>query len=83
MSDPRPNSRLPGFYRLSLDERQAELARQVGLSADDLALFAEGGITANEASGVVENAVAVYALPLGLGLNFLINGVDRLIPMAV
>jgi hydroxymethylglutaryl-CoA reductase len=25
----------------------------------------------------------VYALPLGLGLNFLINGVDRLIPMAV
>jgi hydroxymethylglutaryl-CoA reductase len=83
MSDPSPNSRLPGFYRLSLDERQAELARQVGLSADDLALFASGGMTANEASGVVENAVGVYALPLGLGLNFLVNGVDRLIPMAV
>jgi len=83
MSDPQPNSRLPSFYRLSLDERQAELARQVGLSADELALFASGGMTATEASGVVENAVAVYALPLGLGLNFLINGVDRLIPMAV
>jgi len=83
MPEPRPNSRLPGFYRLSLDERQAELARQVGLSTDDLALFASGGMTAHEASGVVENAVAVYALPLGLGLNFLINGVDRLIPMAV
>jgi hydroxymethylglutaryl-CoA reductase len=83
MSEPRPNSRLPGFYRLSLDERQAELARQVGLSAEDLSHFASGGITANDASGIVENAVAVYALPLGLGLNFLINGVDRLIPMAV
>lgn len=83
MSDPGPNSRLPGFYRLSLDARQAELARHVGLSDDDLALFASGGLTANEASSVVENAVAVYALPLGLGLNFLINGVDRLIPMAV
>lgn len=83
MSDARPHSRLPGFYRLSLDERQAELARQAGLSAEELALFASGGITAKEASGIVENAVAVYALPLGLGLNFLINGVDRLIPMAV
>jgi hydroxymethylglutaryl-CoA reductase len=83
MSEPRPNSRLPGFYRLSLDERQAELARQVGLSAEELALLAAGGITATEASGIVENAVAVYALPLGLGLNFLVNGVDRLIPMAV
>ena len=54
MSDPGPNSRLPGFYRLSLDERQAELARHVGLSDDDLALFASGGITADEASSVVE-----------------------------
>jgi len=32
---------------------------------------------------MVENVVGIYALPLGLGLNFLVNGVDRLIPMAV
>jgi len=83
MPDTRPNSRLPGFYRAPLDERQAELARQAGLSKDDLALLASGGISASGANRIVENVVGVYALPLGLGLNFLINGRDRLIPMAV
>jgi hydroxymethylglutaryl-CoA reductase len=83
MSDARPNSRLPGFYRTPLPDRQAELARQAGLSPEELALFASGGISAAEADRIVENAVGVYALPLGLGLNFCINGVDRLIPMAV
>jgi hydroxymethylglutaryl-CoA reductase len=83
MSDSRPNSRLPGFYRLSLEERQAELLRQAGLAPEDLELLNSGGIAAAGADHVVENAVGIYAMPLGLGLNFLVNGVDRLIPMAV
>jgi hydroxymethylglutaryl-CoA reductase len=83
MSDTRPNSRLPGFYRAPLDERQAELARQTGLSPDELALFTSGGISPAGADRMVENVVGIYALPIGLGLNFQINGVDRLIPMAV
>ena len=32
---------------------------------------------------MVENAVGVYALPLGVGLNFVVNGRDVLVPMAV
>jgi hydroxymethylglutaryl-CoA reductase len=83
MSDARPNSRLPGFYRLPLDERQAELTRQVGLSSEELALLASGGIAPAGADRMIENAVGIYALPLGLALNFVVNGVDRLVPMAV
>jgi len=83
MSDDRPNSRLPGFYRAPLDERRAELARQAGLAPEELPLFTSGGISPADADRIVENVVGVYALPLGLGLNFRINGVDRLIPMAV
>jgi hydroxymethylglutaryl-CoA reductase len=83
MSDQRPISRIPGYYKLPLDERQAELARRAGLTAEDLAAFQGGGIGPGEANRMVENAIGVYALPLGLGLNFLINGVDRLIPMAI
>ena len=83
MSDARPNSRLPGFYRAPLDQRQAELARQAGLQEEDLSVLASGGVSPSAADHIVENVVGVYALPLGLGLNFLINGVDRLIPMAV
>ncbi|HEY5284961.1 MAG TPA: 3-hydroxy-3-methylglutaryl-CoA reductase, partial [Polyangia bacterium] len=83
MSEPRPSSRLPGFYRLPLDQRQAELARQAGLSSEDLALFTSGGLAPADANRMVENAIGIYAMPLGLGLNFLVNGIDRLVPMAV
>src|SRR6185295_2292115 len=53
------------------------------LSDGDLAALESGGLNAGGADQIVENAVGVYALPLGLGLNFLINGEDVLIPMAV
>jgi hydroxymethylglutaryl-CoA reductase len=42
-----------------------------------------GGIDTAVADRVVENAVGVYALPLGIGLNFVVNGRDILVPMAV
>jgi hydroxymethylglutaryl-CoA reductase len=32
---------------------------------------------------MVENAIGVYALPLGVALNFLVNGRERLVPMAI
>ena len=83
MPDPRPSSRIPGFYRLSLDQRQSELLRQAGLSANEMAALDSGGIAPDVADKLVENVVGIYALPLGLGLNFLVNGIDRLVPMAV
>jgi hydroxymethylglutaryl-CoA reductase len=83
MPESRPSSRIPGFYKLTLDQRQTELLGQAGLSAEELRLLNGGGIAPSDANKIVENVVGVYALPLGLGLNFLINGVDRLVPMAV
>jgi hypothetical protein len=46
------------------------LARQVGLSPDDLALFASGGIATAKPIAWSRTRSAVYAMPLGLGLNF-------------
>ncbi len=83
MPDSGPNSRIPGFYRLPIAERQAELLRRAGLSPDQIGVLQSGGLDPGGADQTVENVVGIYALPLGLGLNFLINGVDRLIPMAV
>jgi hydroxymethylglutaryl-CoA reductase len=78
-----PSSRIPGFYRLPLDQRQDELLRRLGLSAQELATLSTGGLDPLSADGVVENAVGVYGLPLGLALNFRVNGQDRLVPMAI
>jgi hydroxymethylglutaryl-CoA reductase len=76
-------SRIPGFYRLPVAERHRLLRLRADLSEQDLATLAAGGIDTTTADRVVENAIGVYALPLGVGLNFLINGRDYLVPMAV
>jgi hydroxymethylglutaryl-CoA reductase len=80
---PKIDSRIPGFYRLPLGARRAELIARAGLSEEDLATLDQGGIDSATADQVVENALGVYGLPLGLGLNFQINGRDYLVPMAV
>ena len=79
----KPSSRIPGFYRLPVDERRKLLRLTADLSAEDMRTLDNGGIDTAVADRVVENAVGVYALPLGIGLNFVINGRDYLVPMAV
>jgi hydroxymethylglutaryl-CoA reductase len=76
-------SRIPGFYRLPVDDRRRELRLRADLSLDDMRTLDRGGLDVETADRVVENAVGVYALPLGVGLNFLVNGRDVLVPMAV
>jgi len=76
-------SRIPRFYQLSIGERRELLHARIELSEADLAALDSGGIHTSIADQVVENVVGVYALPLGLGLNFQVNGRDVLVPMAV
>jgi hydroxymethylglutaryl-CoA reductase len=81
MSD--QGSRIPGFYRLSVDARREALSARSALSPADVATLEHGGLDTRTADQVVENVVGVYALPLGIGLNFRVNGQDYLVPMAV
>jgi hydroxymethylglutaryl-CoA reductase len=76
-------SRIPGFYRLTVSERRHVLRLRSDLSEEDLATWDDGGIDTATANDVVENVVGVYALPLGIGLNFRVNDQDYLVPMAV
>ena len=77
-------SRIRGFYNLPLDERLTELADAAGLSAADLEAFTlTGGLAPNQADHMVENAVGTFGLPLGIGLNFIVNGREVLVPMAI
>ena len=77
------SSRFSGFYRLTVDERRARLSEQVD-SAQDLAAFtSDGGLSLDAADHMIENAVGTFALPLGIALNFQINGRDVLVPMAI
>jgi hydroxymethylglutaryl-CoA reductase len=84
MSTKSNGSRIPGFYDLSMAQRLAEITRRGGLSAEDIAaLSGKIGLTGEQADHMIENAVGLHALPLGIALNFTINGRDVLIPMAI
>jgi hydroxymethylglutaryl-CoA reductase len=78
------SSRIPGFYNKTLTERLSDLANGSGLNLEDLAVFqSPDGLSAEAADHMVENVIGTFALPLGIGLNFLVNGKDVLVPMAI
>ncbi|HEX7432769.1 MAG TPA: hydroxymethylglutaryl-CoA reductase, degradative [Anaerolineaceae bacterium] len=72
------------FYDLAPEERLEKVAQQAGLTADEAAaLSGVGGLSLDQASHMIENGVGVYGLPLGVAQNFLINGREVLVPMAI
>ncbi len=84
MTDSQISSRIPKFYDLSLEQRQAHLIESGLLTREDLTrLEAKAGLSLDQAQHMIENVVGLHSLPLGLGLNFQINGRDVIVPMAV
>jgi hydroxymethylglutaryl-CoA reductase len=77
------NSRISGFYNLTLDERRAKLAEASGQTPESLLPFTTGGLSAESADHMIENVIGMFALPVGIGLNFMVNGRDVLIPFVV
>ena len=84
MNDQTRGSRLPGFYNLSLQERRKILLETGLLSEEEIsALSGETGLGSQQADHMIENVIGTYALPLGIGLNFVVNGREVLVPMAI
>ena len=77
------SSRLPGFYKKSIDERANMVANLANLTAAETNILKGDGLTPAQADHMIENVVGTYSLPLGVATNFQINGRDYLIPMAV
>src|SRR5438128_1552881 len=68
---------------LDLDGRHELLAKESGLDRSVLDLFRpERGLTLDQADHMIENAVGVMGIPVGVACNFTINGRDVLVPMA-
>lgn len=77
-------SRIPGFYLLSIQERIAKLAEVYELDVSEVkALSSQGALSLDVADKMIENAVGIFSLPMGVGANFLINGKEYLVPMAI
>ncbi len=68
-------SRIPGFHNLGLDERRERVEVDVDRNPGRLPL--------ELADQMIENVIGTYELPMGVVTNVRVNGVDRLVPVAV
>ena len=83
MRSPVSASRIPGFYKLNLDERRRVLGDICELDQDQLAILESGGLESSTCDNMIENVIGRYNLPFAIGLNFLINDRDFLVPMVI
>ena len=78
------SSRIPGFYKLSVKERMEIVKEFAGLTDEEASLLqSTGSLSLELADRMIENVVGAIPIPLGIAVNFLINGKDYLIPMAI
>ena len=77
--------RIPEFYKLSVAERVRAVHERGIVTGRDFRALASGRHTLDPASAdkMVENVVGVIGLPLGLGMNLVVNGRRYVVPMAV
>jgi hydroxymethylglutaryl-CoA reductase len=84
MKDAKKSSLISGFYKLTTKQRLALVQEFAGLSDEECSLLqSTGSLPLDMADRMIENVVGAFPLPLGIGVNFLINGKDYLIPMAI
>ncbi len=78
------SSQISGFYKLPPQERLKKVQELTGLTADEVATVGNmGALKPEQVDRMVENVIGVMPVPLGLAVNFLINGKDYLVPMAI
>ncbi|MEM4366714.1 MAG: hydroxymethylglutaryl-CoA reductase, degradative [Candidatus Anstonellales archaeon] len=71
-----------GFYKLSVEQRLSAIKEYAGLSEEEVSILRKG-LGVKRADKMVENVVSTFTLPLGFAVNFVINGVERVVPMAI
>ncbi len=77
------SSRFPGFYKLDLSARLERLDEWQHLTTNEKWMLKKETLTAELADVMIENAVGVFGLPLGVAVNFRLNNKDYVVPMAI
>jgi len=77
-------SQLEGFYKLSPEERLKIVKDFANLNDEEMKIIKNtGSLKLDQANRMIENVIGTIEIPLGIAVNFLINGRDYLIPMAI
>lgn len=80
----KKSSQISGFYKLTPKERIKLVKDFADLSDQEIDILRSTGALEMElADRMIENVIGTFPLPLGIAMNFLINGKDYIIPMAI
>jgi len=78
------SSEIAGFYKLPVPERVRILKDFAKLTDEEVSVLQKSGsLNLDAANRMIENVVGVLPVPMGVAVNFLINGRDMLVPMAI
>ena len=78
----KKSSKISGFYKLPIKKRIDFVKQFAGLTEEETQLF-HSSLDIEISDRMIENVLGNFELPLGIAVNFLINGKDYLIPMAI
>lgn len=71
-----------GFFKLSAEERMKEVAEFCNLTQEEQEILKDAdSLDMDKADHMIENVIGRFTLPMGVGINFVINGKDYVIPM--
>jgi len=77
-------SQISGFYKLDLNGRLNIVKAFANLTDEEVGqLTSTSSLKMDLADKMIENVIGIMPVPLGIAVNFLINGRDYLIPMAI
>ena len=73
-----------GLYRQTMDKRRESVKAFGGLADEDIdAIYSMNGLPRDLADRMIENVIGAIQVPVGVATNFVVNGKERLVPMAI
>ena len=79
----RGSSTIASFYKLPVEERLRIVKEFASLTSEEAQTLANGTMPSATAQRMIENVISMFPIPLGIATNFLVNGRDYLVPMAI
>ncbi|MEM2351763.1 MAG: hydroxymethylglutaryl-CoA reductase, degradative [Thermoproteota archaeon] len=77
-------SAVSGFYRMNIEERLKFVKEFSGLIDEEVNMLkTSSSLSIELAERMIENVIGTFPMPMGVAVNFLINGRDYLIPMVI
>ena len=78
------SSEIPGFYKMSIPERLSLVKKLTGITDEEAKTISNtGGLPTDVADRMIENVIGGITIPMGIAVNYRINGKDYLVPMAI